>query len=146
MPKSDDDIAFDDATQQRHRAQAVAILRKKFGVEYDFDEHFCLRLTKEDEVAAFVAKMMREFGGARFLACLLPHFDYEAETDRLFIHRQSKSGLPESQKPEKPLNYLLNLAIGNLNPKQENGRTKEESQKLFKDIQCWALTYCLAYY
>lgn len=144
MPKSDDSLLFDDATQQRHRAQAVAILRKKFGVEYDFDEHFRFRLTKEDEVAAFVAKLMRDFGGARFLACLLPHFNYE--TGRLFIPRQSKSGLPESQKPEMPLNYLLNLAIGNLNPNQENGRTKEELQKLFKDIQCWALTYCLAYY
>lgn len=146
MPKSDDSLLFDDATQQRHRAQAVAILRKKFGVEYDFDDHFRLRLTKEDEVAAFVAKLMRDFGGARFLACLLPHFDYEPETGRLFIPRQSKSGLPESTRPEMPLNYLLNLAIANLNPKQENGRTKEELQKLFKDIQCWALTYCLAYY
>ena len=146
MPKSDDSLLFDDATQQKHRAKAVAILIKKFGVKYDFDEHFRLRLTKEDEVAAFVAKLMREFGGARFLSCLLPHFDYEPETGRLFIPRQSKSGLPESQKPEMPLNYLLNLAIGNLNPKQENGRTKEELQKLFKDIQCWALTYCLAYY
>lgn len=146
MPKSDDDIAFDDATQQKHRAQAVANLRKKFGVEYDFDEHFCLRLTKEDEVAAFVANLMNEYGGTRFLACLLPHFDYETETGRLFINRLSKSGLPESQMPEMPLNYLLNLAIANLNPKQVNRRTKEESQKLFKDIQCWALTYCLAYY
>lgn len=146
MPKSDDDIAFDDATQQKHRAQAVANLRKKFGVEYDFDEHFCLRLTKEDEVAAFVANLMNEFGGARFLACLLPHFDYETETGRLFINRLSKSGLPESQMPEMPLNYLLNLAIANLNPKQVNRRTKEESQKLFKNIHFWALTYCLAYY
>lgn len=146
MPKSDDDIAFDDATQQKHRAHAVAFLRKKFGVEYDFDDHFRLRLIKEDEVASFVAKMMREFGGARFLSCLLPHFDYEHENGRLFIPRRSISGLPESQKPEMPLNYLLNLAIANLNPKQVNRRTKEESQKLFKDIQCWALTYCLAYY
>lgn len=146
MPKSDDSLLFDEATQQKHRAQAVANLRKRFGVEYSFDHHFRLLLNKEDEVASYVAKLMRDFGGAHFLACLLPHFDYEHETGRLFIPRQSKSGLPESQKPEMPLNYLLNLAIANLNPKQKNGRTKEEWQKLFKDIQCWALTYCLAYY
>lgn len=146
MPKSDDSLLFDDATQQKHRAEAVAILRKKFGIKYCIDDHYRLRLTNEDEVASFVAKMMREFGGARFLACLLPHFDYEPKTGRLFIHRQSKSGLPESQRPEIPLNYLLNLAVGNLNPKKENRRTKEESLALYQQIHFWALTYCLAYY
>lgn len=146
MPKSDDAILFDDATQQKHRAQAVAVLRKKFGLEYEFDEHFRLRLRKEEEVASFVAKLMNEFGGARFLACFLPNFDYESENGRLFIPRQSISGLPESQVPEMPLNYLLNLAIGNLNPKQENRRTEEESLALYEQIHFWAMTYCLAYY
>lgn len=146
MPKSDDSLLFDEATQQRHRAQAVANLKKRFGVEYSFDHHFRLLLNKEDVVTSYVAKLMRDFGGAHFLASLLPNFDYEYKTGRLFIPRQSKSGLPESTRPEMPLNYLLNLAIANLNPKQENGRTKEEWQELFKDIQCWALTYCLAYY
>lgn len=146
MPKSNSDAYFDESKQQKDRAHAIVYLIKQFSVEYSFDDHYHLRLSKEYEVASFIAKLMADFGGARFLACFLPHFDYVPDIDRLYIPRHSMMELPQDQAPEVPLNYLLNLAIANLNPNSENNRTAEESLREYNQIQFWAMTYCLAYY
>lgn len=146
LPKSNSDEIVGENKQQKDRAQAVAYLRKKFSVEYSFDSHYRLRLSKEDEVASFVAKLMADFGGARYLACFLPHFDYVPAIDRLYIPRHGYKGLPQYQSPEVPLNYLLNLAIAYLCPDSENNGTADETLSEYNHIHFWAMTYCLAYY
>ena len=140
-----DDIC-DTHKQQLDRAYAINTLKKNYAVEYSFDSHYYLILSKEKEVAADVAKHMAIFGGARFLACFLPNFDYDKSIDRLHIPRQGTMGFPQMQKPEIPLNYLLNLAIANLQIENANVNNPEQAVKEYNQVISLAATYCLAYY
>lgn len=123
---------------KEHRRAAVAKRLRVFGVKIKVEN--CDYVTENDDIVYdALTKWVRECGGRRFINKLLSQLEYLEPEGRFLTDMNGNSPNPKDVVIVKPYNYLINLALANINA---DGGSNSEAEKAFKDALSLATDFC----
>lgn len=123
---------------KEHRRAAVAKKLRVFGVKIKVEN--CDYVTENDDIVYdALTKWVRECGGRRFINKLLSQLEYLEPEGRFLTDMNGNSPNPKDVVIVKPYNYLINLALANINA---DGGSNSEAEKAFKDALSLATDFC----
>lgn len=123
MPQTDWLKEYD----KEHRLVAAAKRLRKFGLKIKIEG--CSYVTGNDGIVFdALTKWIREAGGRRFLKMLLLQMEYLEPEGRFLTDRNGNIPNPKDVIIVKPYNYLVNLALANINA---DGGSNSEAEKGF---------------
>ena len=127
---------------KEHRLAAAAKRLREFGLKIKIEE--CSYVTGNDDMVfdAFT-KWIREVGGRRFLNMLLSQMEYLEPEGRFLTDMNGNIPNPKDVIIVKPYNYLVNLALANINA---DGGSNSEAAKAFEKAIGLATDYCFLKY
>ena len=127
---------------KEHRLAAAAKRLREFGLKIKIEE--CSYVTGNDDmVFDAVTKWIREVGGRRFLNMLLSQMEYLEPEGRFLTDMNGNIPNPKDVIIVKPYNYLVNLALANINA---DGGSNSEAAKAFEKAIGLATDYCFLKY
>lgn len=127
--------------KEHRRAKAAKQLRK-FGVKIRVENNDYV-IDNEDIVYDALTSWVREAGGRRFLNLLLMQMEYLDSEGRFLTDMSGNIPNPKDVVIVKPYNYLVNLALANINA--EGGSNKEATIAFGKAIGL-ATDFCFVRY
>lgn len=127
---------------KEHRLVAAAKRLRKFGLKIKIEG--CSYVTGNDDIVFdALTKWIREAGGRRFLKMLLSQMEY-LEPEGIFLtDMNGNTPVPKDVIIVKPYNYLVNLALANINA---DGGSNSKAAKAFEKAVSLATDYCLLKY
>lgn len=127
---------------KEHRLAAAAKRLREFGLKIKIEE--CSYVTGNDDmVFDALTKWIREVGGRRFLNMLLSQMEYLEPEGRFLTDMNGNIPNPKDVIIVKPYNYLVNLALANINA---DGGSNSEAAKAFEKAIGLATDYCFLKY
>ena len=127
---------------KEHRRAAAAKELREFGVKIKIEN--CDYVTENDDmVYDALTNWIREAGGRRFLNMLLSQMEYLEPEGRFLTDMNGNMPNPKDVTIVKPYNYLVNLALANINA---DGGSNSEAAKAFGDAIKLATNYCFLKY
>lgn len=135
MPLPQIDLKYD----KEHRRAAVAKALRKIGLKIKIED-FDYETENDDIVYDALNQWIRECGGRRFLNMLLSQMEY-LETEGIFLTDMNGGTL--NPKIVRPYNYLVNLALANINA---DGGSNSNSAKAFGNALELATNFCFLKY
>ena len=127
---------------KEHRLVAAAKRLRKFGLKIKIEG--CSYVTGNDDIVFdTLIKWIREAGGRRFLKMLLLQMEYLEPEGRFLTDRNGNISNPKDVIIVKPYNYLVNLALANINA---DGGSNSEAAKAFEKAINLVTDYCLLKY
>ena len=127
---------------KEHRRAAAAKELREFGVKIKIEN--CDYVTENDDmVYDALTNWIREAGGRRFLNMLLSQMEYLELEGRFLTDMNGNMPNPKDVTIVKPYNYLVNLALANINA---DGGSYSEAAKAFGKAIKLATNYCFLKY
>lgn len=127
---------------KEHRLAAAAKRLREFGLEIKIEG--CNYVTgNDDTVFDALTKWIHEAGGRRFLNMLLLQMEYLEPEGRFLTDMNGNILNPKDVIIVKPYNYLVNLALANIN---SDGGSNSEAAKAFRKAIGLATDYCFLKY
>ena len=127
---------------KEHRLAAAAKRLREFGLKIKVEG--CNYVTENDDMVFDVlTKWIREVGGRRFLNLLLSQMEYLEPEGRFLTDMNGNIPNPKDVIIVKPYNYLVNLALANINA---DGGSNNEAAKAFRNAIGLATDYCFLKY
>ena len=127
--------------KEHRRATAAKELRKS-GVIIKIED--CDYVTENDDIVYdALTKWIRECGGRRFLNMLLSQMEYLEPEGRFLTDMNGNIPNPKDVIIVKPYNYLVNLALANINA---DGGSNSEAAKAFGKAIGLATDFCFLKY
>lgn len=127
---------------KEHRRAAAAKELREFGVKIKIEN--CDYVTENDDmVYDALTNWIREAGGRRFLNMLLSQMEYLEPEGRFLTDMNGNMPNPKDVTIVKPYNYLVNLALANINA---DGGSNSEAAKAFGNAIKLATNYCFLKY
>lgn len=127
---------------KEHRRAAAAKELREFGVKIKIEN--CDYVTKNDDmVYDALTNWIREAGGRRFLNLLLSQMEYLEPEGRFLTDMNGNMPNPKDVTIVKPYNYLVNLALANINA---DGGSNSEAAKAFGNAIKLSTNYCFLKY
>lgn len=127
---------------KEHRRAAAAKELREFGVKIKIEN--CDYVTENDDmVYDALTNWIREAGGKRFLNMLLSQMEYLEPEGRFLTDINGNIPNPKDVIIVKPYNYLVNLALANINAE---GGSNSEAAKAFGKAIGLATDYCFLKY
>lgn len=127
---------------KEHRRAAAAKELREFGVKIKIEN--CDYVTENDDmVYDALTNWIREVGGRRFLNMLLSQMEYLEPEGRFLTDMNGNMPNPKDVTIVKPYNYLVNLALANINA---DGGSNSEAAKAFGNAIKLATNYCFLKY
>ena len=127
---------------KEHRLAAAAKRLREFGLEIKIEG--CNYVTgNDDTVFDALTKWIHEAGGRRFLNMLLLQMEYLEPEGRFLTDMNGNILNPKDVIIVKPYNYLVNLALANINA---DGGSNSEAAKAFEKAIGLATDYCFLKY
>lgn len=123
---------------KEHRRAAAAKELRRFGLMIKIED--CDYVTENDDIVYdALTKWIRECGGRRFLNLLLSQMEYLKAEGRFLTDMNGNIPNPKDVIIVKPYNYLVNLALANINA---DGGSNSEAAKAFGKAVALATNYC----
>lgn len=127
---------------KEHRLAAAAKRLREFGLQIKIEN--CDYVTENDDIVFdALTKWIREAGGRRFLNMLLLQMEYLEPEGRFLTDMNGNIPNPKDVIIVKPYNYLVNLALANINA---DGGSNSKAAKAFEKAVSLATDYCLLKY
>ena len=127
---------------KEHRRAAAAKELREFGVKIKIEN--CDYVTENDDmVYDALTNWIREAGGRRFLNMLLSQMEYLEPEGRFLTDMNGNMPNPKDVTIVKPYNYLVNLALANINA---DGGSYSEAAKAFGNAIKLSTNYCFLKY
>lgn len=127
---------------KEHRRAAAAKELREFGVKIKIEN--CDYVTENDDmVYDALTNWIREAGGRRFLNMLLSQMEYLEPEGRFLTDMNGNMPNPKDVTIVKPYNYLVNLALANINA---DGGSNSEAAKAFGNAIKLSTNYCFLKY
>ena len=127
---------------KEHRRAAAAKTLRKFGLKIKIED--CDYVTENDDIVYdALINWIREAGGRRFLNMLLSQMEYLEPEGRFLTDMNGNMPNPKDVTIVKPYNYLVNLALANINA---DGGSYSEAAKAFGKAIKLATNYCFLKY
>lgn len=127
---------------KEHRRAAAAKELREFGVKIKIEN--CDYVTENDDmVYDALTNWIREAGGRRFLNMLLSQMEYLELEGRFLTDMNGNMPNPKDVTIVKPYNYLVNLALANINA---DGGSYSEAAKAFGNAIKLSTNYCFLKY
>ncbi|MBR6110370.1 MAG: hypothetical protein IKQ08_00270 [Paludibacteraceae bacterium] len=127
---------------KEHRRAAAAKTLRKFGLKIKIED--CDYVTDNDDIVYdALINWIREAGGRRFLNMLLSQMEYLEPEGRFLTDMNGNMPNPKDVTIVKPYNYLVNLALANINA---DGGSNSEAAKAFGNAIKLATNYCFLKY
>ena len=127
---------------KEHRLAAAAKWLREFGLQIKIEG--CSYVTENDDIVFdALIKWIREAGGRRFLKMLLAQMEYLEPEGRFLTDMNGNTPNPKDMIIVKPYNYLVNLALANINA--DGGSNREAAEAFGKAIEL-ATHYCFFKY
>lgn len=127
---------------KEHRLAAAAKRLREFGLQIKIEG--CSYVTENDDIVFdALIKWIREAGGRRFLKMLLAQMEYLEPEGRFLTDMNGNIPNPKDVIIVKPYNYLVNLALANINA---DGGSNSKAAKAFEKAVSLATDYCLLKY
>lgn len=127
---------------KEHRLAAAAKTLRKFGLKIKIED--CDYVTENDDIVYdALINWIREAGGRRFLSMLLSQMEYLEPEGRFLTDMNGNMPNPKDVTIVKPYNYLVNLALANINA---DGGSYSEAAKAFRKAIGLATDYCFLKY
>ena len=127
---------------KEHRRAAAAKTLRKFGLKIKIED--CDYVTENDDIVYdALINWIREAGGRRFLNMLLSQMEYLEPEGRFLTDMNGNMPNPKDVTIVKPYNYLVNLALANINA---DGGSNSEAAKAFGNAIKLATNYCFLKY
>ena len=127
---------------KEHRLAAAAKRLREFGLKIKIEE-FSYVTGNDDIIFDALTKWIREVGGRRFLNMLLSQMEYLEPEGRFLTDMNGNIPNPKAVIIVKPYNYLVNLALANINA---DGGSNSEAAKAFEKAIGLATDYCFLKY
>ena len=127
---------------KEHRLAAAAKRLREFGLKIKIEE-FSYVTGNDDIIFDALTKWIREVGGRRFLNMLLSQMEYLEPEGRFLTDMNGNIPNPKDVIIVKPYNYLVNLALANINA---DGGSNSEAAKAFEKAIGLATDYCFLKY
>ena len=127
---------------KEHRRAAAAKTLRKFGLKIKIED--CDYVTENDDIVYdALINWIREAGGRRFLNMLLSQMEYLEPEGRFLTDMNGNMPYPKDVTIVKPYNYLVNLALANINA---DGGSNSEAAKAFGNAIKLSTNYCFLKY
>lgn len=127
---------------KEHRRATAAKTLRKFGLKIKIED--CDYVTENDDIVYdALINWIREAGGRRFLNMLLSQMEYLEPEGRFLTDMNGNIPNPKDVTIVKPYNYLVNLALANINA---DGGSNSEAAKAFGNVIKLATNYCFLKY
>ena len=127
---------------KEHRLAAAAKTLRKFGLKIKIED--CDYVTENDDIVYdALINWIRKAGGRRFLNMLLSQMEYLEPEGRFLTDMNGNMPNPKDVTIVKPYNYLVNLALANINA---DGGSYSEAAKAFRKAIGLATDYCFLKY
>lgn len=127
---------------KEHRLATAAKRLREFGLKIKIEG--CSYVTGNDDIVFdALTKWIREAGGRRFLNMLLSQMEYLEPEGRFLTDINGNIPNPKDVIIVKPYNYLVNLALANINAE---GGSNSEAAKAFGKAIGLATDYCFLKY
>ena len=127
---------------KEHRRAAAAKTLRKFGLKIKIED--CDYVTENDDIVYdALINWIRKAGGRRFLNMLLSQMEYLEPEGRFLTDMNGNMPNPKDVTIVKPYNYLVNLALANINA---DGGSNSEAAKAFGNAIKLATNYCFLKY
>ena len=127
---------------KEHILAAAAKWLREFGLQIKIEG--CSYVTENDDIVFdALIKWIREAGGRRFLKMLLAQMEYLEPEGRFLTDMNGNTPNPKDVIIVKPYNYLVNLALANINA--DRGSNREAAEAFGKAIEL-ATNYCFFKY
>lgn len=127
---------------KEHRRAAAAKELREFGVKIKI-ENCDYETENDDMVYDALTNWIREAGGRRFLNLLLSQMEYLEPEGRFLTDMNGNMPNPKDVTIVKPYNYLVNLALANINA---DGGSNSEAAKAFGNAIKLSTNYCFLKY